>query len=131
MKLQIAIAFFFLYCANCFSQTKKPEFEFTLYGEDSKGHKDSVIIGYAHDAIDYYLDTVYGDKNIANTKFDSVFEMRVHKIHYISNNPQALDLVGISKRITLRYSNGSSTATSCIPNGTSSGGFVLMKVKVS
>ena len=134
MKLQIAIAFFFIYCGNCFSQTKKPEFEFTLYGEDSRGHKDSVIIGYAHDAIDYYLDTVYGDKNIANTKFDSVFEMRVHKAPYIvtgTSDPKfnKYNLYGVSKHITLRYSNGPSTATSCLPYGASRYGFILMKVK--
>ncbi len=129
MKLKVALAFFFLYCAICFSQTKKPEFEFTLYGEDSRGHKDSVIIGYAHDAkIDEYLDTTYGDKNISDIKFDSVFEMRVHKSTYLkASSPSKYNLYGVSKRLTLYYSNNGSTT--CLPYGLSNKGFVLMKVK--
>ena len=129
MKLNATVVFFFLCIIVSFSQTKKPEFEFTLYGEDSRGHRDSVIIGYAHDArSDEYLDTAYGDKNISNIKFDSIFEMRVHKITYLrATNPSNYNNFGVSKRVTLYYSNeGSST---CLPYGLSIHGFVLMKVK--
>lgn len=130
MKLKITFAFFFLFVVVAFSQTKKPEFEFTLYGEDSRGHKDSVIIGYAHDAnTEPYLDTVYGDKNIANNKFDSVFEMRVHKIHYLSSYLNSYSMFGVSKRITLGYYNTHSNVASCVPYGLSESGFVLMKIK--
>ncbi len=131
MKLKVALAFFFLYSAICFSQTKKPEFEFTLYGEDSRGHKDSVIIGFDHNAIAFSVDTSFGDKNITNTKFDSVFEMRVHKLTYAGAYNDSYPFLlqsGTSKHITLSYRN-QQNEPGCVPYGVSGYGFILMKVK--
>ena len=133
MKQLSAVIVFFFCCAVCFSQSKKPEFEFTLYGEDSRGHKDSVIIGFDHNArTDIFLDTVYGDKNIAYAKYDSIFEMRAHKVPRlppanISSN-QILFSYGASKHITLNYSDGFGSV-SCVPTGRSKLGFILIKIK--
>ena len=128
MKQLSAVIFFFFCCVVCFSQSKKPEFEFTLYGEDSRGHKDSVIIGYDHNArTDIFLDTVYGDKNIGDIKFDSVFEMRTHKLFNLSFM-DSYTLYGASKHITLNYFDGFG-ASSCVPSGSSKLGFILIKAK--
>ena len=57
--------------------------------------------------------------------------MRGHKITYIAagTSPIIISKLGESKRITLKYSNGPKTATSCVPYGGSRYGFILMKVK--
>jgi hypothetical protein len=84
---------------------KKPEFEFTLYGEDAKGHKDSVVIAYDRKTkYETQLETDFGDISIANQKFDSVFEMRVHKTYYIYRIlDQVIKTGDIAKHITLNY----------------------------
>ncbi len=120
----------------CSAQTKKPEFEFTLYGEDAKGHKDSVAFGFDHNARkDLILDTTYSDKDISNIKYDTVFEMRAHKITYLQSlfGTDTYYRNGVSKHVTIFYSNrrdnnGNSFA-SCIPYGLSNPGFILMRVK--
>ncbi len=91
---------------------------------------DSVIIGYHHEARnDQTLDTRFADKNIAAIKFDSVFEIRAHKVAYINtkSNLSALFLdKGLTKHLTLHYSDG---GASCIPYGESNQGFILAKIK--
>jgi hypothetical protein len=114
---------------------KKPEFEFTLYGEDSKGHKDSVVIAYDKGATNRNgeIETTFGDISIANQKFDSVFEMRVHKTGYINGIiDQIIKRGNIAKHITLQY--GTIRAfpppnEPCVPYGLSQYGFILIKVK--
>ena len=113
------------------SQGLQPEFEFKIYAEDSKGNKDSVIIGYDHQAnTDISIDTRFGDSNIGNIKFDSIFEMRVHKVTYlpVKTSSPVLQTYGVSKRITLHYNNGASS-NNCLPYGRSAYGFILIKAK--
>jgi Secretion system C-terminal sorting domain len=126
MKKITILTFFTMIWVTGFSQTLQPEFEFKLYGEDSKGNKDSVIIGYHHDAsTDDVLDTRFGDKNTIDSKFNPIFEMRVHKVEYLYVIPQILAVTGVSKRITLYYKK----SADCVPYGKSRYGFLLMKVK--
>ncbi len=139
MKIKAIVSFLFLFSAViCTAQIKKTEFEFTLYGEDAKGHRDSVIIGFHHDVDSLanspyapYIDTTFGDKNIAGRKFDSIFEMRVHKFPYLNahstNTFEILNTYGVSKRVTLGYKNRHQP--DCVPYGVSGNGFLLMKVK--
>jgi Secretion system C-terminal sorting domain len=112
----------------------KPEFEFTLYGEDAKGNKDSVVIAYDRNTKnETKLETTFGDISIANQKFDSVFEMRVHKFYYIYGVlDQVIKRGDIAKHITLNY--GFSRAfppldEPCAPYGLSQFGFILIRVK--
>ncbi len=90
------------------AQSLQPEFSFTLYAEDGKGNKDSIIIGYHPEArSDEVLDTRFADKDIANQPFDSVFEIRGHKVFRLYSslsvqNPKFINK-GMSKHLTLRH----------------------------
>ncbi len=132
IKMKSLITLFFsVWFFTCLSQTLQPEFKFTVYAEDSRGHKDSVTIGYHHQAFSgIALDTRFPDKNISATKFDSVFEMRAHRITYMHNHYDRpiLTEYGSSKYITLSYNNRLGSDT-CVPNGFSSKGFLLIKIK--
>jgi Secretion system C-terminal sorting domain len=113
---------------------RKPEFEFTLYGEDAKGNKDSVVIAYDKEAKnDTELETTFGDISIANQKFDSVFEMRVHKAYYIYPVlDQVIKRGDIAKHITLNYGFNRAFPPPnepCVPYGLSKFGFILIRVK--
>ncbi len=129
MKTKFTLLFSY-WLFTCFSQTLQPEFKFTLYAEDSKGHKDSVVIGYHHQADKTAtLDTRFLDKNISSIKFDSVFEMRAHKYTYLkSYDIPVLEEYGSSKHLTLFYNNKLGSDT-CLPNGVSAYGFLLIKIK--
>jgi Secretion system C-terminal sorting domain len=131
-------AFTVLYLLLLFSCTlnaqQKPEFEFTLYGEDAKGHKDSVVIGYHKDAIkEWDIEPTFGDVGIVNRKFDTIFEMRVHKHKYIYQVLSEMVRIGnVSKHITLQYGSLRHTPQpneTCVPYGLSQYGFILVKVK--
>jgi Secretion system C-terminal sorting domain len=116
------------------SAQKKPEFEFTLYGEDAKGNKDSVVLAYDKETkYDAQLETTFGDISIANQKFDSVFEMRVHKSYYIYwTLDQVIKQGDIAKHITLHYGFNRAFPPPnepCAPYGLSRHGFILIRVK--
>jgi Secretion system C-terminal sorting domain len=134
-KMRTSIIIYSLLILSYWSNAQiKPEFEFTLYGEDARGHKDSVIIGYDRTAKSTgELETQFGDISIANQKFDSVFEMRVHKTGYIYRiTDQVIKRGEIAKHITLRYGfNKSSPPPNepCAPDGLSKYGFILIRVK--
>jgi hypothetical protein len=106
MKIYQTIVF----CFSVFfvqAQLLQPEFSFTLYAEDGKGNKDSIIIGYHPDArSDEVLDTRFADKDIAHLPFDSVFEIRGHKVFSLWNkstqNAPFIDK-GMSKHLTLSH----------------------------
>ncbi len=141
-KKFILMKFLVAFCILCFgvisviAQSKKTEFEFKIYGEDARGNKDSVIIGYSHNTSGLlpYIDTAFGDKNIIDIKYDSVFEMRVHKSSYFEGTSSGgfgypeLKEVGLSKRVTLKYTNNIGQ-NSCEPYGHSWYGYILAKVK--
>lgn len=123
-----------IFLSNISTAQRKPEFEFTLRGEDAKGNKDSVVIAYDKETkYESQLETTFGDISIANQKFDSVFEMRVHKFNYIY---QVLDQViktgDIAKHITLKYGFNRAFPPPnepCVPYGLSKHGFILIRVK--
>jgi hypothetical protein len=75
MKKQILYILFILLTFQCFSQSFTPEFEFQLYFEDAAGNKDTLIIGDASVATNL-IDTVFGEENIINQPWNSVFEVR-------------------------------------------------------
>jgi hypothetical protein len=122
-----------LFLSNLLTAQRNPEFEFTLYGEDAKGNKDSVIIGYHKEAInESHIEPTFGDISIANQKFDSVFEMRVHKHIYIYRIiDQVIKNGDIAKHITLRYGSLKNMPPNepCVPYGLSQYGFILIRVK--
>ncbi len=51
------------------------QFEFTLHFEDAMGNKDSVILGY-DDLATHNVDTMFGEMDISDHPYDSVFEVR-------------------------------------------------------
>jgi Secretion system C-terminal sorting domain len=133
MRTSIIIYIFLILCYSSKAQ-RKPEFEFTLYGEDAKGHKDSVVIGYHREANnEWQIEPTFGDVSIANQKFDSVFEMRVHKHDYIYPVlDQIIKRGDIAKHITLKYGFNRAFPPPdepCAPYGLSQFGFILIKVK--
>jgi hypothetical protein len=108
---------------------KKPFFEFTLYAEDSKGHKDSVVIGYAKDVdVSKPLDSSYLDRGIT-TKFDSVFEIRAHRFSYIYVHDDLPQNEKLSKHLTVRYINGENTCNIDTNFHASRFAFVAIKCK--
>lgn len=91
---------------NLAKAQKKPFFEFTLYAEDSRGHKDSVVIGYAKNVDNTKaLDSSYIDRGIS-TKFDSVFEIRAHRYSYIYVQDNLPLSEVMTKHLTLKYLYG-------------------------
>ncbi len=76
-QLTLSILAIFLLINSIFSQ-QIPEFQFTLYAMDYFGNIDSVVIGYDSTAsLHDTTDTQFGEINITNVPFDSIFEMRV------------------------------------------------------
>jgi hypothetical protein len=70
-----SIYIFFVLLILFKSNVNGQQFEFTLYFEDSKGNTDSVILGFDNSAT-YELDTAFGEKDISQIPYDSVFEAR-------------------------------------------------------
>ena len=52
------------------------EFSFPIFFEDAKGNKDTIVLGYDQSATDA-IDTLFGEKDIKNAPWDTVFEARV------------------------------------------------------
>lgn len=55
-----------------------PEFQFTLYAEDTLGHRDSIVLGFDPSAQGWGLNPQFGEVDITQVPFDSVFELRAH-----------------------------------------------------
>jgi hypothetical protein len=111
------ILFSLLIILNLNAQVLEPEFKFTLYAEDARGNRDSVIIGYDNRvSIDEdKLDIRFKDKNIADQAFDSVLDIRLHKVIRINGSRSApislakLRDFGTTKQITVGKSQVTST----------------------
>jgi hypothetical protein len=64
-----------LYGRTAFAQLLEPEIKFTLRFEDAVGNKDSVIVGFDSLAAPY-IDSIFGEIDLTEVPFDSVFEVR-------------------------------------------------------
>jgi hypothetical protein len=101
MKWIKLLVILFLYSSVSFAQ-RTPEFEFTLYGQDSRGHRDSVVIGYDTSARYGIMVTAFGEVDNTAIPYDSIFEMRLDK-NLLYNR-----LIKTSKKIICRASNSCS-----------------------
>lgn len=68
--------------ADLIGQFIEPDFIFKLAGEDSRGNKDSVMVGYHSDSktlsiSNVELDTRFDNEDISNLKWAKSFEMRM------------------------------------------------------
>ncbi len=75
MKNVIILLFMIIYVGTLIAQTV-PEFQYTLYVEDSQGRKDSVVLGYDRTATYAALESRFGEVDIKQLPFDSILEMR-------------------------------------------------------
>jgi hypothetical protein len=57
------------------AQSLEPKIKFTVRFEDAIGNKDSVIVGYDSLAAPY-IDSIFGEIDLTEVPFDSVFEVR-------------------------------------------------------
>jgi hypothetical protein len=58
-------------------QQQTPQFQTTIYFEDTLGHKDSIIIGYDENETQNFINPNFGEVDITNVPWDSIFEVRV------------------------------------------------------
>jgi hypothetical protein len=70
--MKLLFLMFFVLPAICYSQE---EFSFELYFEDAIGNKDTLLLGYDPLATDS-IDVAFGEVNIINQPWSSVFEVR-------------------------------------------------------
>lgn len=93
MKKQLLLSFIIftltlvLFSSNSLAQTLTPQFELRLYFEDAAGNRDTLIIGDDPMATNL-IDTIFGEENIINHVWDSIFEVRVSN-KYWENYPFA------------------------------------------
>ena len=131
--LHISLSMLVVFCAK--AQSLQPEFSFTIYAEDARGNKDSVIIGYHPDARqDEVLDTRFADKDISDRPFDSVFEIRVHKVFKLWNKGvqnAAFINKGMSKHLTLKHDSNKCVESQFFQHGPGITGYILVKMKYS
>jgi hypothetical protein len=80
MKLINILTLMFI-CDICTAQ-RTPDFQFTLYAQDSRGHKDSIVLGFDSTASRTLLIADFGEVNNTLTPFDSIFEIRINKTRY-------------------------------------------------
>ena len=60
------------------SSQRTPDFATTIYFEDARGNRDSVVIGYDAETPHYFHDPDFGEFSIPlDMPFDSVFEVRI------------------------------------------------------
>jgi hypothetical protein len=77
MKLINILTLMFI-CVICTAQ-RIPEFQFTLYAQDSRGNKDSVVLGFDSTASSRNMIAAFGEIDNTTTPFDSILEIRVNK----------------------------------------------------
>jgi hypothetical protein len=105
--MRIIHLFFVIFTTSViFSQNITQQKKFTLYAEDARGNKDSIVLGYHRDAIEgFEIDTRF-DKIIEDAQFNSIFEIRAHKFG-IRNNiiTDEFQKYGSSKQLTIKLNN--------------------------
>jgi hypothetical protein len=74
---KVIIFFLFLSFENL--QAQQPEFQYTLFVEDARGNKDSVVLGYDNASTQYTPSSAFGEIDIKSRPFDSIFEVRATK----------------------------------------------------
>ena len=80
---QLLFTFILLFVS--WSSFSQEEFSFTLYFEDAVGNRDSLILGYDEDGTQF-LDEQFGEVDISNEPWDSVFEVRASERTYNSSD---------------------------------------------
>lgn len=129
--LHISLSMLVVFCAK--AQSLQPEFSFTIYAEDAKGNKDSVTIGYHPDVRqDEVLDTRFADRDISDQPFDSVFEIRAHKVFKLWNKGvqnAAFINKGMSKHLTLKHDSNKCVESQFFQHGPGITGYILVKMK--
>jgi hypothetical protein len=72
--------FFTLLLFLSWGSFSQEEFSFTLYFEDAVGNRDSLILGYDENGTQF-LDEQFGEVDISNEPWDSVFEVRASELY--------------------------------------------------
>ncbi len=70
---------FFLFQTVYNLQAQQPDFQYTLRIEDARGNKDSVILGYDKSSTQFTPSNIFGEIDIKDRPFDSIFEVRATK----------------------------------------------------
>jgi len=70
-KTKLILAIFFLS-----SVANSQDFSFDLIFTDAIGNRDTLVLGYDDNAGDS-IDTIFGEKNIINTPWSNIFEVRI------------------------------------------------------
>lgn len=84
IRMKYTSLFFFI-VLNYFpvvAQQQIPDFQTTIYVEDMNGYIDSVIIGYDATKVAWQLDSNFGEIDISNVLWDSIFEVRLIADYY-------------------------------------------------
>lgn len=109
---------FFLFLTFHSLQAQQAEFQYTLFVEDARGNKDSVVLGYDNTATQLTPSSIFGEIDIKSRPFDSIFEVRATK----ASNRFSINFH--SKKIIAR------TETQCTPiSGSSSIITLLIRAK--
>ena len=94
-----------LFIPNILLSQQTAQFETTIYLEDTLGNKDSVIIGYDVNETFQFMNPNFGEVDITNLPWDSIFEARV--LPRFTNNQNQ------SKK-HIKYSNCNNTTTNLV-----------------
>ena len=74
MRALYFVLFLIIFDASC-----QEEFSFELYFEDAVGNRDTLIVGSDEDGTQG-LDTIFGEENISEIPWDSIFEVRASPV---------------------------------------------------
>ena len=74
MRALYFVLFLIIFDASC-----QEEFSFELYFEDAVGNRDTLIIGSDEEGTQG-LDTIFGEENISEMPWDSIFEVRASPV---------------------------------------------------
>jgi hypothetical protein len=78
------------------------QFTFDVYFEDAVGNRDTITLGYDATASDT-INAQYGEINIVNQAWDSVFEVRLSEFDYINYSGATYNPSFQSKKKIMRY----------------------------
>jgi Secretion system C-terminal sorting domain len=70
------------------AQTRTPEFQMKLYAQDSRGHRDSVVMGYDTSVTNGNMIAAFGEVDISAVPYDSILDLRLDK----TNSPSGTRL---------------------------------------
>ena len=76
MKKYLLLSLILAMVNHWLAAQRQPEFQYTLYVEDGRGKKDSVMLGYDRTESRLTLNPLFGEVDIKSTPFDSTFEVR-------------------------------------------------------